>query len=222
MRGWLWMLMLALGLAPFPSLATEEVVVYVSQDQVFSEPVLKQFEKDTGIRVKAVYDTEEAKATGVMNRLIAEQGHPQADVYWANEPMRAAMLKRKGALAAHRSPQANTERDRKIAEVLESVGLTNRADSKPAELSGGQRQRVALARALVQEPAVALLDEPFSSLDPELAETMRELVLAWQKRIGCTLLCVTHNADEAQKIGQRVITLRNGVIERQEGNACAV
>src|SRR5437016_4474455 len=63
--------------------SSKTVTVYVSEDQVFSEPVLKDFERDTGITVRAVYDTEEAKSTGVMNRLIAEKANPQADVYWA-------------------------------------------------------------------------------------------------------------------------------------------
>jgi len=72
------------------------VVVYVSEDQVFSEPILRDFERQTGIRVRAVFDTEEAKSTGVMNRLIAEKDNPQADVYWANEPIRAQVLKEKG------------------------------------------------------------------------------------------------------------------------------
>ncbi|HDY89477.1 MAG TPA: extracellular solute-binding protein [bacterium] len=74
---------------------TEEVIVYVSEDQVFSEPVLRDFEKETGINVKAVYDTEETKSTGAMNRLIAEKNNPQADVYWANEPIRVIVLKQK-------------------------------------------------------------------------------------------------------------------------------
>ena len=82
------------------------VVVYVSEDQVFSEPILKDFEKATGIRVKAVYDTEEAKSTGAMNRLIAEKGNPQADVYWANEPIRAEVLKQKGISAPYISRNA--------------------------------------------------------------------------------------------------------------------
>lgn len=84
----------------------QTVVVYVSEDQVFSEPILKQFEKDTGIKVKAVYDTEEAKSTGAMNRLIAEKSNPQADVYWANEPIRAEVLKQKGISAPYFSPNA--------------------------------------------------------------------------------------------------------------------
>ncbi len=82
------------------------VVVYVSEDQVFSEPILKDFEKETGIQVKAVYDTEEAKSTGAMNRLIAEKDNPQADVYWANEPIRAEVLKQKGIAAPYVSPNA--------------------------------------------------------------------------------------------------------------------
>ena len=86
---------------------TEEVVVYVSEDQVFSEPILRDFEKDTGIKVKALYDTEETKGTGVMNRLIAEKNNPQADVYWANEPIRAIVLKQEGISAPYFSPNAD-------------------------------------------------------------------------------------------------------------------
>jgi len=82
------------------------VVVYVSEDQVFSEPILSDFEKDTGIEVKVLYDTEEAKSTGSMNRLIAEKENPQADVYWANEPIRAEVLKQKGISASYVSPNA--------------------------------------------------------------------------------------------------------------------
>ena len=88
-----------------PGIANE-VVVYVSHDQVFSEPILKDFKRDTGIKVKAVYDTEETKSAGVMNRLIAEKGNPQADVYWANEPIRAEALRRQGVSAPYRSSSA--------------------------------------------------------------------------------------------------------------------
>src|ERR671919_1711887 len=83
------------------------VVVYVSEDQVFSEPVLKDFERDTGIQVRAVYDTEETKSTGVMNRLTAEKANPQADVYWANEPIRAEVLKQQGISTSYVSPNGD-------------------------------------------------------------------------------------------------------------------
>ena len=85
---------------------SKTVTVYVSEDQVFSEPILKDFEKETGIKVNTVYDTEEAKSTGAMNRLIAEKNNPQADVYWANEPIRAEVLKQKGILASYVSVNA--------------------------------------------------------------------------------------------------------------------
>ncbi len=110
-RGWLFLSILLL-LPLLASCATkdkpteETVVVYVSEDQVFSEPILKDFEKESGIKVKAVFDTEETKSTGVMNRLIAEKNNPQADVYWANEPIRAVVLKQKGIAAPYLSPNA--------------------------------------------------------------------------------------------------------------------
>jgi len=82
------------------------VVVYVSEDQVFAEPILKDFERDSGIRVRAVYDTEETKSAGAMNRLLAEKRNPQADVYWANEPIRAEVLRQQSVSTPYRSSSA--------------------------------------------------------------------------------------------------------------------
>ena len=86
---------------------THTVVVYVSHDQVFSEPIVKDFERDAGVKVRAIYDTEETKSTGAMNRLIAEKNNPQADVYWANEPVRAEVLRQRGIAAPYVSPNAH-------------------------------------------------------------------------------------------------------------------
>ena len=82
------------------------VTVYVSTDRVFSEPVLREYEKRTGVRVNPVYDTEETKSTGLANRLIAEKARPQADVFWSNEPVRTLVLKSRDVLASYRSPSA--------------------------------------------------------------------------------------------------------------------
>jgi iron(III) transport system substrate-binding protein len=82
------------------------VTVYVSTDRVFSEPVLREYERRTGVRVNAVYDTEETKSTGLANRLIAERPRPQADVFWSNEPVRTLVLKSREVLAPYRSPSA--------------------------------------------------------------------------------------------------------------------
>ena len=84
----------------------DTVVVYTTVDQIFSEPVLKEFEKETGIVVKAVYDTEETKSTGVLNRIIAEKDNPQCDVFWSGDPVRSAVLSKKGITAAYDSPVA--------------------------------------------------------------------------------------------------------------------
>ena len=82
------------------------VVVYTSVDQVFSEPVLRRFEEQSGIRVRAVYDTEETKSTGVLNRLIAEADNPQADVFWSGDPVRPFLLVDRGLVEPYVSPQA--------------------------------------------------------------------------------------------------------------------
>ena len=82
------------------------VTVYVSTDRVFSEPILREYEKRSGVKVNAVYDTEETKSTGLANRLLAEKGRPQADVFWSNEPVRTLVLKSRDVLAPYRSPSA--------------------------------------------------------------------------------------------------------------------
>ncbi len=84
-----------------------QVVVYTTVDQVFSEPILKAFEKETGVTIKAIYDTEETKSTGVLNRLIAEKDNPQCDVFWSGDPVRAIVLKNKGIILPYQSTIAN-------------------------------------------------------------------------------------------------------------------
>ena len=95
-------LLAACGKAPAP----REVVVYASVDQVYSEPILKVFEARSGIKVRAVYDVEAAKTTGLVTRLAAEKARPQADVFWSGEFAQTIGLKHQGVLAAYRSPSA--------------------------------------------------------------------------------------------------------------------
>ena len=84
----------------------QEVVIYTSLDKVFSQPILDLFEKETGIKVLAVYDSEATKTTGLVNRLIAEKNSPRADVFWNSETGRTIVLKQKGVLAKYVSPSA--------------------------------------------------------------------------------------------------------------------
>lgn len=89
-----------------PEAPAKQVTIYVSTDRVFSEPVLREYERRTGIKINDVYDTEETKTTGLANRLLAEVNRPRADVFWANEPVRTLVLKKRGVLAPYRSPQS--------------------------------------------------------------------------------------------------------------------
>lgn len=84
----------------------KEVVVYTSVDQVFSQPILQAYEKKTGVKVRAVYDVEAAKTTGLVNRLIAEKKRPRCDVFWNGEIGKTIVLKQKGVLAPYVSPSA--------------------------------------------------------------------------------------------------------------------
>src|SRR5215208_8490854 len=83
-----------------------EVTAYVSADRPVSEPIMQEYQRRSGARVDVVYDTEETKSTGLANRLLAEKGRPQADVFWSNEPVRTLVLKSRGVLAPYRSPSA--------------------------------------------------------------------------------------------------------------------
>src|SRR5262245_2145490 len=84
----------------------KEAVAYTSVDQPFSEPVFKAFEAQAGIRVRAVFDTEETKSTGVVNRLIAESSAPQADVFWSGDPVRPFLLAKRGLIEPYVSSAA--------------------------------------------------------------------------------------------------------------------
>ncbi len=99
---WWWLLIPVVGLIVaivLPALnqcgktmARLGVVIYAAQDQVYAEPILREFEQETGIKVKAVYDSEAVKTVGLANRLLAERSHPQCDVFWGNEEMRTRQL----------------------------------------------------------------------------------------------------------------------------------
>ena len=104
----------------------------------------------------------------------------------------------------------------KVEKALEMVRLPGVGKRVPAQLSGGQQQRIALARAIVIEPDVLLMDEPLSALDENLREDMRREIDRLQKQIGVTTLFVTHDQREALSMSDKVVVLKQGVIQ-QEG-----
>ncbi|MGH9629917.1 MAG: ABC transporter ATP-binding protein [Bryobacteraceae bacterium] len=102
------------------------------------------------------------------------------------------------------------ERARRIEETLRLVGLTERMDARPHQLSGGEQQRIALARALVLQPKILLMDEPLSSLDEVRRNELCSELVNLQQQLSWTLVYVTHDRLEAERVGQRILRMRDG------------
>jgi ABC-type sugar transport systems, ATPase components len=102
----------------------------------------------------------------------------------------------------------------KVEAAADTLGLTQYLDSKPSELSGGQRQRVALGRAIVRNPKVFLLDEPLSNLDAKMRTSMRTEIIRIHQQLQTTFVYVTHDQVEAMTMGQRIVVMKDGLIQQ--------
>ncbi len=100
--------------------------------------------------------------------------------------------------------------DARVAELLELVGLSDRADSYPSQLSGGQKQRVALARALATQPKYLLCDEPTSALDPLTTQSVLNLLQDISQKLGVTVIIITHELSVVRTICNRMVVIDNG------------
>tara|TARA_B100000809_G_scaffold263989_1_gene318601 strand:- start:2760 stop:3785 length:1026 start_codon:yes stop_codon:yes gene_type:complete len=149
-----------------------------------------------------------------------ELGSWQASVHRhvAPEKRSVGMVFQDFALFPHLTVQENIAfrlSDNSLADHwIELLGLNALRESKPSQLSGGQKQRVALARTLAHEPSFILLDEPLSSLDAALKDTLRWDIRKALKKAGVPAIWVTHDQEEALSVGDRVGVLKNGVIEQ--------
>jgi sn-glycerol 3-phosphate transport system ATP-binding protein len=114
---------------------------------------------------------------------------------------------------------AASERMKRLARAVEILGIGHLLDRKPGQLSGGQQQRVALGRAIVAEAPVCLMDEPLSNLDAQLRADMRREISALQRRLGITMLYVTHDQTEAMGMADQIVLLRNGKVEQDASPA---
>ena len=135
---------------------------------------------------------------------------------------KTAMVFQQFALLPHRTVLNNTvyglevqgvpkeEREKKARESLELVGLGGWEDKYPHELSGGMKQRVGLARALTNDSDILLMDEAFSALDPLIREEMQDELLSLQQKMNKTIIFITHDLNEALKLGDRIAFLRDG------------
>jgi multiple sugar transport system ATP-binding protein len=173
--------------------------------------------KSTALRMLAGLEEVDAGAVYIGDLDVTDQPPKHRDI---------AMVFQNYALYPYLDVRANigfplkmagvrkAERDRRVNEAAELLGMTALLDRKPAQLSGGERQRAAMGRAIVRDPQVFLMDEPLSNLDAKLRVKMRVDIAALQRRLGVTMLYVTHDQVEAMTMGQRVAVLRDGRLQQ--------
>src|SRR5439155_23257727 len=133
------------------------VTVYASQDQVYSEPILSEFTRETGIRVRAVYDSEAVKTIGLVNRLIAEGPNPKCDVFWNNEELRTRQLEARGILRETNSWAAMGYRTRRVVVNTNFLSLESAPHSLLELTNAIWKGKVALAYPLSGTTATHLL-----------------------------------------------------------------
>ena len=172
--------------------------------------------KTTLLRIVAGFERADEGSVQLGTEVVDDA----AQRFVTSEHRRIGYVPQEGALFPHLSVGRNVafglprgqRRQGRVDELLELVGLSGYRRRYPHQLSGGQQQRVAVARALAIEPAIVLLDEPFSSLDAALRASVRADVLGVLRRAGTTSILVTHDQDEALSTADQVAILRGGVI----------
>ncbi|WP_369684837.1 ABC transporter ATP-binding protein [Halalkalicoccus sp. NIPERK01] len=199
----------------------EDVSVAVREGEVLTLVGPSGCGKTTTLRLIAGLEEPDAGTVAVRGETLADGGASTAI-----EGRNVGIVFQDFALFPHKTVAENVafglwgveeaERDRRIARLLDLVGLSDHAEHYPAELSGGQKQRVALARSLAPEPDVLLLDEPLSNLDAGLRVEMREAVRRVLEEVAVTAVWVTHDQEEALSIGDRVAVMDDGRL-RQVG-----
>jgi len=158
--GFAWRILAALTisfLAGCHSREHSEVAVYTSQDQVYAEPILKEFTRETGIQVKALYDSEAIKTVGLVNRLLAERNHPQCDLFWNNEELRTRQLAAQNVFREVNSWRAVGFRSRRIVINTNHVSLASAPRSLSELTNATWRRKIALAYPLFGTTATHFL-----------------------------------------------------------------
>jgi iron(III) transport system ATP-binding protein len=173
--------------------------------------------KTTTLRLIAGFEPLDSGHIEIDGRTVADNGFSLPP-----EKRRVGMVFQDYAIFPHLSVaknvafglrRGNAAHERTVA-MLQMVGLAGQGDRMPHELSGGQQQRVALARALALDPAVVLLDEPFSNLDTALRQQVRREVKGLLRQNGATAVFVTHDQEEALFLGDQIAVMNEGIIEQ--------
>jgi iron(III) transport system substrate-binding protein len=132
-------------LVPLPSTPLKQVITYCAQDQEYAEPILREFDKQTGIKARAIYDNEAVKTVGLANRLLAERQHPQCDVFWGNEEMRTRQLAAEQVFRETNGWDAVGYRSRRIVVNTNRLSIAAGLHSLLELTNGTWRGKVALA-----------------------------------------------------------------------------
>lgn len=175
--------------------------------------------KTTLLRMLAGLDLPDEGRVLLDGRVISDPGYAEPPerrrigfVFQHHALFPHLTVERNLAFGLHGRPRR--EQAETIAALLELVGLPHCASRYPHELSGGERQRIALARALAPDPGLLLLDEPFSSLDEGLRQEMRDETRAILKAKGATAVIVTHDTRDALSMADRIVVLREGIVQQ--------
>ncbi len=170
--------------------------------------------KTTLLRLIAGFERADRGTIGLEGVVVDSAG----STYVASERRRVGYVPQEGSLFPHLTVHKNiafglsrsSRGGSRVDELLEMIGMAGLGGRYPHQLSGGQQQRVALARALATRPALVLLDEPFSALDPALRAGVRADVTSLLRAAGATALLVTHDQDEALSLADQVAVIRDG------------
>jgi multiple sugar transport system ATP-binding protein len=178
--------------------------------------------KSTTLRMVAGLESITAGRLTIGGRLVNDVPPADRDI---------AMVFQSYALYPHMSVRDNmafalklrrlaaTEVAQRVSAAASTLGLTAMLDRTPRQLSGGQRQRVAIGRAIVREPSVFLFDEPLSNLDAALRSEMRRELATLHRRLGATMLYVTHDQVEAMTLGDRIVVMHEGRVRQVDSPA---
>lgn len=201
--------------------AVKDVSFDVSAGEVFVVMGLSGSGKSTLVRCLTRLIEPTAGKVDLENRDVAAMSPKELMEVRRNE---VAMVFQHFGLLPHRRVMDNVafgleirgeDKDKRYArsqEVIELVGLKGYEDHYPDQLSGGMQQRVGLARALAVDPKVLLFDEPFSALDPLIRRDMQNEVMRLQQELGTTMVFITHDLQEALKLGDRILIMRDGEV----------
>ncbi|GAA5226758.1 ABC transporter ATP-binding protein [Paeniglutamicibacter antarcticus] len=201
-----------------PAQALDHVDIDVAEGQFATILGPSGCGKTTLLRSIAGFEEPSAGTISIAGREVAAGGRSVVPAHERG----VGIVPQDGALFPHLSVAQNIgfglagkprrERARRVAEVLDLVGLGGLGARRPHELSGGQQQRVALARAIAPNPRVILLDEPFSALDAYLRQSLREEVRNLLRDIGATVVLVTHDQAEAMTLADHLVVMRDGKV----------